>query len=81
MEGSKTQNPIEKWSQNKNSNNSLRKDIKMALNHVKKCSASLIREIQVEMTLVYSFSPFRLAKIKKLDNHFPGGAVGKQELL
>ena len=67
MEGNKTQNPTEKWAQNMNSKNFLKKDVKVALNQVKKCPASLIREIQVEMTLRYPSSLFGLAKIKKLD--------------
>ena len=37
------------------------------LNQVKKCAASLIREIQAEMTLRYPSALFGLAKIKKLD--------------
>ena len=38
----------------------------MAVNHLKKCSASLvIREIQIKTTLKFYLTPIRIAKIKK----------------
>ena len=67
MEGNKTQNPTEKWAQNMNSNTFLKKDVKVALNRVRTCPASVLREIQAEMTVRYPSSLFGLAKIKKLD--------------
>lgn len=44
----------------------LQKDLKMASEHMRRCSISLvIRDIQIEITMKYHFIPTRLTIIKK----------------
>lgn len=65
-----TENSIEKWARTMSSNNSLKKDIKVALYHKKKMLN--LTQNKRNTNCNYSeiaFSPNRLAKIKKPDNH------------